>query len=129
MRFRHGVHTIYLYVEAQAPFSDITKELAKILQDRYPDGLTTSLEPPTRTDIPAEPKFVYGVLNKHDDPSQGWRRINVGDDENFTPQKCGLKDNSLVAFMLVSDEDESDDVVFQVEWPAEDDEAMYDDEP
>ncbi|KAJ6785225.1 hypothetical protein PWT90_02959 [Aphanocladium album] len=128
VRFRHGVHTVYLFVESQSPFSDISSELADILRDRYPGGLTTSLEPPTTTDIPAQPKFVYGVLNKHDDPSQGWKRINVGSDENYTPTKCGLKHNSLVAFMLVDDNEDVDDVVFRVEWPTEDEE-LYEQEP
>ncbi|KAJ3497195.1 hypothetical protein NLG97_g2084 [Lecanicillium saksenae] len=128
VRFRHGVHTIYLFVESQAPFSDISNELAEILRDRYPEGLTTSLEPHATTDIPAQPRFVYGLLNKHDDPSQGWKRINVGSDESYTPTKCGLKHNSLVAFMLVEDVEDADDVVFQVEWPAEDEE-LYEQEP
>ncbi|OAA69148.1 hypothetical protein ISF_03523 [Cordyceps fumosorosea ARSEF 2679] len=111
-----------------APFSEISSELADILRDRYPAGLTTSLEPPMETAIPAEPKFVYGVLNKHDDPSHGWKRINTGSDEGFTPTRCGLKNNSLVAFMLVEDGDDLDDVVFRVEWPVEDEE-LYEQEP
>ncbi|XWW94930.1 hypothetical protein V2A60_002880 [Cordyceps javanica] len=127
VRFRHGVHTIYLFIKSQAPFSDISNELADILHDRYPEGLTTALEPPTITEIPAKPKFVYGVLNKHDDPSHGWKRINVGSDEDFTPTKCGLKHNSLVAFMLRDDSDDPDDVVFRVEWPTEDEE-LYEQE-
>ncbi len=127
VRFRHGMHTIYLFVESQAPFSDISSELAGILRDRYPAGLTTSLEPHTTTDIPSQPKFVYGLLNKHDDPSQGWRRLNVGSNEAFTPTKCGLKHNSVVAFMLLDEGEDPDDVVFQVEWPVED-EGMYEQE-
>lgn len=128
VRFRHGVHTIYLFVESQSPFSEISRELSEILRDRYPGGLTTTLDPPKTTDIPAEPRFVYGLLNKHDDPSQGWKRLNVGSDEAFTPTKCGLKNNSLVAFMLVNEGDDLDDVVFEVEWPVEDDE-LYEQEP
>ncbi|EGX94573.1 hypothetical protein CCM_02844 [Cordyceps militaris CM01] len=127
VRFRHGVHTIYLFVDSQAPFSHISSELASILHERYPRGLTTSLEPPTTTVIPAQPKFVYGLLNKHDDPSHGWKRINVGPDEGFAPTKCGLKNNSLVAFMVQDDGDDPDDVVFQVEWPTEDEE-LYEQE-
>ncbi|PMB69465.1 hypothetical protein BM221_004109 [Beauveria bassiana] len=128
VRFRHGVHIIYLFVESQAPFSDISSELAAILRDRYPGGLTTSLKPPTTTEIPAQPKFVYGVLNKHNDPARGWKRLNVGSDEDFTPTKCGLKHNSLVAFMLQDGSDDPDDVVFRVEWPSEDEE-LYEQEP
>ncbi|KAJ4165486.1 hypothetical protein LMH87_007117 [Akanthomyces muscarius] len=127
VRFRHGVHTIYLFVESQAPFSDISTELADLLRDRYPGGLTTSIEPPTTTDIPSQPRFVYGLLNKHDDPSQGWKRLNVGSDEAFTPTKCGLKHNSVIAFMLIDESDDPDDVVFQVEWP-EEDEGVYEQE-
>lgn len=128
MRFRHGVHTIYLFVEAEAPFSSITSELTSILRDRYPAGLTTSLAPPQTTPIPDAPRFAYGALNKLDDPAQGWRRLQVGADEELTPTKCGLKHNSLVAFMLLAEGDDPDDVVFQVEWPTEDEE-LYEQEP
>ena len=122
MRFKHGIHTIYLFVDALAPFSNVTTELRTLLADRYPDGLTTSVAPPKKTTVPADVKIAYGVLNIPNDPTRGWKRLNVGEDEEFTPTKCGVKNNSLVAFTPVGDGD--DEVVFEVEWPQEDEE-MY----
>lgn len=124
VRFKHGIHTIYLFVDAQAPFSDVSKELIGLLRERYPDGLTTTVAPPKTTTIPDEPKLAYGVLNIPNDPTKGWKRIKAGEDESSSPSKCGLKTNSIVAFTFLSDDAVEDDVLFEVEWPREDDE-MY----
>lgn len=119
MRFKHGIHTIYLFVDALASFSNLEAELTEILQERYPDGLTTTIEPPSTTSVVQGSKLIYGVLNNPNDPSRGWKKLNVGGGES-TPTKLGLKNNSLVAFAVVDDAD--DDVEFQVEWPREDEE-------
>ena len=107
--------------------SEVTKELIGLLQERYPAGLSTSLEPPKLTEIPSDPKLAYGILNVANDPSKGWKRIQAGQDEVNSPTKCGLKNNSIVAFTFVLDPDE-DDVIFEVEWPREDDE-LYEQAP
>ena len=123
VRFRHGVHTFYIYVDSQAPFSQVTEELISILRERYPRGLTTAVAPPKTTQVPDQPTLAYGALTVPNDPAQGWKRINVGADGASTPAKCGVKNNSLIAFAFVED-DQDDEVLFEVEWPREDDE-MY----
>lgn len=121
MRFKHGIHTIYLFVDALAPFSAVTAELLDLLRDRYPAGLTTAIDPPKETSIPTDDaKIVYGVLNSPRDPSRGWKKLNVGDDESYTPTKCGIENNSIVAFTFVSDDE--DEVLFEVEWPRDEEE-------
>ncbi|KHN94508.1 uncharacterized protein MAM_07563 [Metarhizium album ARSEF 1941] len=124
LRLKHGIHTIYLFADAQASMSDITKELLELLSERYPNGLTTATAPPKTTPIPPSPKVVYGLLNVPNDPSRGWRRVKTGEDESSTPTTCGLENNSIVSFTFVSDL-EDEDVVFEVEWPKDDDE-LYD---
>ena len=121
VRFKHGVHTIYLFVDALAPFSAITQELLELLRERYPDGLTTSVAPPKQTRVPSNAKLAYGVLTVPNDPSRGWKRLKTGQDEEYNPTKCGLKDNSIVAFALLEDDD--DEALFEVEWPKEEDET------
>lgn len=123
VRFKHGIHTIYLFVDALAPFSAVTSELLELLRDRYPSGLTTSITPPSQTSIPPDARLAYAVLVMPTDPSKGWKRLKVGEDEERTPTKCGLKSNSIVAFSVLSDDDDvDDDVRFKVEWPTEDEE-------
>ncbi|KID70480.1 hypothetical protein MAN_00079, partial [Metarhizium hybridum] len=124
LRLKHGIHTIFMFADAQAPMSEITKELLDLLSERYPEGLTTVVSPLKTMAIPANPKLAYGVLNVPNDPSRGWKRIKTGEDESSTPTACGLKNNSIVAFRFVSDL-EDEDVLFEVEWPKDDDE-MYD---
>ncbi|KJK78168.1 hypothetical protein H634G_06340 [Metarhizium anisopliae BRIP 53293] len=124
LRLKHGIHTIFMFADAQAPMSEITKELLELLSERYPEGLTTVVSPLKTMTIPANPKLAYGVLNVPNDPSRGWKRIKTGEDESSTPTACGLKNNSIVAFRFVSDL-EDEDVLFEVEWPKDDDE-MYD---
>lgn len=124
MRFRHGVHTFYIYVDPQAPFSQVSDELVSVLRNRYPAGLTSSVAPPKTTPIPELPKLVYGALTVPNDPAQGWRRINTGADGQSTPAKCNVKNNSLIAFTFVDEDAADDEVVFEVEWPRDDDE-MY----
>ncbi|CAM1504872.1 Fc.00g024630.m01.CDS01 [Cosmosporella sp. VM-42] len=119
VRFKHGIHTIYLFVDALAPFSAITTELLEILQERYPNGLTTSIAPPKTTAVSTDATIMYGVLSVPNDISRGWKKLKIGNGES-TPTKLGLKNNSLVAFAFVDDED--DEVDFEVEWPKEDEE-------
>lgn len=124
LRLKHGIHTIFMFADAQAPMSEITKELLELLSERYPEGLTTVVSPLKTMAIPANPKLAYGVLNVPNDPSRGWKTIKTGEDESSTPTACGLKNNSIVAFRFVSGL-EDEDVLFEVEWPKDDDE-MYD---
>ena len=126
MRFKHGIHTIYLFIDALAPMSETTSELLKLLRERYPDGLTASIDPPKTTVISAGADLAYGLLNVHNDPTKGWKRIKIGERSEFTPTKAGLKDNSIVAIAFLDAAKEGEEeVVFEVEWPREDEE-MYD---
>lgn len=122
MRFKHGVHTIYLFVDSLAPFSETTKELLELLRERYEGGLTTSISPAKVTPIPSEAKLVYGVLNVATDPSRGWKKLKTGENDVNTPTKCGLKNNSILAFAILDEDSSEDDILFEVEWPLEDDE-------
>ncbi|PTB67762.1 hypothetical protein BBK36DRAFT_1168137 [Trichoderma citrinoviride] len=131
VRFKYGIHTIFLFIDSLAPFSSVTQELLAVIRERYPDGLTKSTSAPDeKTPVPADANITYGVLRAPADPSKGWKPLNVGQDASNTPTKCGLKDNSIVAFAFpLANEDEIEaleggDVVFEVEWPQED-EALY----
>ncbi|KAF4963438.1 hypothetical protein FSARC_8535 [Fusarium sarcochroum] len=124
VRFKHGIHTIYLFIDALAPFSNVTAELLSVLSERYPRGLTTSLAPPKTTVVDADSTLAFGALKIPNDPSGGWVRLKTKNGES-TPTKLGLKNNSLVAFAVVDDED--DDPEFEVEWPREDEE-LYEQE-
>ncbi|KEY64622.1 hypothetical protein S7711_02826 [Stachybotrys chartarum IBT 7711] len=121
VRFKYGIHTIYLFVDTLQPFSDITAELLELLRERYPTGLNASVDSPEKTPIPDDAKLAYGVLNVPTDPTRGWKKLNVGEDEVFTPTKAGLKHNSIVAFNFVEDEEE--EVLFEVEWPRDEEDS------
>ncbi|KAK5987032.1 hypothetical protein PT974_11148 [Cladobotryum mycophilum] len=123
VRFKHGIHTIFIFIDSLAPFSSVTEELLELVRERYPDGLTKSASSPETTPIPESANVVYGVLAVQNDASKGWKKLKVGERGENTPTRCGLKNNSIVAFTFVEDEDE-DDVEFEVEWPQEDEE-MY----
>lgn len=132
IRFKHGIHTIYLFVDALAPFSSASHELLELLRERYPSGLTTSVAPPKRTLIEADSRLAYGVLNNPTDPSKGWKRLQTGKNDENTPTKCGLKNNSILSFAVLKGDqpgegDEDDEVVFEVEWPRE--EELYETGP
>ncbi|KZZ90275.1 hypothetical protein AAL_07376 [Moelleriella libera RCEF 2490] len=124
VRFKHGVHTVYLFVDASAPMSEVSKQLVEVLKERYPTGLTSSVDPPRSTSIPSTPILAYGLLNVPNDPTKGWRAVKVGDEDAETPSKCGFRNNSIVAFTFVADHGD-EDVLFEVEWPKDDDE-FYD---
>jgi hypothetical protein len=124
VRFKFGIHTIYVFVDPIGPVSDVDKELLSLLRERYPAGLTRSLDDPKTTPIPAasdSPKLAYGVLKIPNDPTRGWTQLKINDrDQNAG--KCGLKHNGIVAFAFQSEDE--DNAEFEVEWPR-DDEELY----
>ncbi|KAL7949748.1 hypothetical protein V8C42DRAFT_341681 [Trichoderma barbatum] len=134
VRFKYGIHTIFLFVDGLAPFSSITQELLEILRERYPDGLTkSSSSPDEKTPVPDAANVIYGVLRVPTDPFKGWKLLKLGGDAANTPSKCGVKDNSIVAFAFGIDDDddmdaEEEGAVFEVEWPQEDEE-LYEQGP
>ncbi|CEI68208.1 hypothetical protein FVEN_g11838 [Fusarium venenatum] len=119
VRFKHGIHTIYLFIDALAPFSNVTAELTSVISERYPQGLTTSISPPKNTHVDENSIIVYGALKIPNDLSSGWVKLKTGDGES-TPTKLGLKNNSLLVFAVAKHE--KDDPEFEVEWPQEDEE-------
>lgn len=122
VRFKYGIHTIYLFVDTQAPFSDVTTELLELVQERYPSGLTPSVEAielGEKREIPADATLAFGMLKNPNDPTKGWKKLNIGDGTS-TPTKLGIKNNNLLAFAVVDDED--DEHVFEVDWPREEEE-------
>lgn len=125
VRFKHGIHTIYLFVDATGSVAAVSKELRSLLRERYPDGLTTSIEPPKMTSIPEEDEgshVAFAVLNVPNDPTRGWKRLKYDDEETTTPEKAGMKQNGIVAFAFLQDPD--DEAVFEVEWPKDEDDAF-----
>jgi hypothetical protein len=125
VRFKHGIHTIYLFVDSLGTMSSVTDELLSLLKDRYPNGLTTSTAPPKTTAVPANTRIAYGALSMPNDPSKGWKGLKIGEKGIFTPIKAGLKNNGIIAFAFADEEAAEDgDADFEVEWPRE--EEIYD---
>ena len=124
VRFKHGIHTIYLFIDAMGSVADVSKELLSLLRERYPNGLTASLDPPETTPIPPEgqePTLAFGVLNIPNDPTRGWKRLKYEDEKKIAAEKAGMKQNGIVAFTFLDDPD--DEAVFKVEWPRDEDET------
>ncbi|KAL1866243.1 hypothetical protein VTK73DRAFT_4858 [Phialemonium thermophilum] len=126
IRFKHGIHTIFLFVDPLSPFSQITADLLEVLRERYPDGLTASVAPPKTTPVPSEKdkkvRVAYAVMRNPNDPMQGLRPLDVSDGD--TPVDKGIKDNSVLAFALLGpDADEDKDVQFDVVWSQLEEEA------
>ncbi|KAI0474156.1 hypothetical protein GGR56DRAFT_676585 [Xylariaceae sp. FL0804] len=129
IRFKHGIHTICLFVDPNKSFSHVQEELLETLRERYPQGLTTAVFPRKKTTkLPSSAsQLSFAVPKSAVDTSQGWvpLKISKGD----SPASQGLKDNMMVAFAItpddaVKEEDEDEDqVVFEVDFPKYD----YDD--
>ncbi|KAJ4286630.1 hypothetical protein N0V88_007919 [Collariella sp. IMI 366227] len=94
-------------------FSRLTSELLAILRDRYPAGLTTSIDQPEGTAVPSS----------DDDVKLAYANIKVRPDD--TVGSKGLKDNCSLAFAVLEPDADEGSVKFQVELPAvEEDEEM-----
>lgn len=126
IRFKHGIHTIFLLVDPLKPFSNITDELMNVLRSRYPNGLTACAMPFQNTEIPEtmnDSHVCYGTMVDVNDNIKGWRNLKIRDRD--TPASKGLKDGSVLAFAFASDEEDPE---FVVEWPKLDDEEDDDDD-
>ncbi|KXJ96188.1 hypothetical protein Micbo1qcDRAFT_158407 [Microdochium bolleyi] len=130
LRFKHGTHTIFLFVDPQAPFSAAAEELLQILRSRYADGLTTSTAPPRTTPLPSDASRIeFAVAKVPTDPGQGWKPLKVRGDSQETPVMKGIKDNTVLAFAIrPEDADEDEDVDFEVEYPIYADEEYAEEE-
>lgn len=119
LRLKYGKHTIFLFVDPLAPFSDITTELVQVLRERYPDGLSASRASPSATPLPADGEefhVAYAILKTPSDPSQGWKNLNITGTEK--PIDLKIKQNTVLAFAF-QDELEAT-APFNVEWPSYD---------
>ncbi|KAI0466691.1 hypothetical protein F4859DRAFT_497021 [Xylaria cf. heliscus] len=124
IRFKHGKHTIFLFVDPMATFSHIQEELLDILQERYPKGITTP-DSSEKTDLPSSASQIkFAVLKDKTDPTQGWKPLTFDLDD--APVDKGFQDNMEVAFAIAPDDaDDADEVTFEVEFPSYD-EGMED---
>lgn len=114
IRFRLGVHTIFLFVDSLKPFSDVTPTLFDILRERYPDGMTVGHE---LLPVPTAPSagIAYATALKVPGeafPDWKWLEPRL---LSSTPQALGVKNNDIIAFAFVDDEDEVPE--FRVNWP------------
>ncbi|KAI3324664.1 hypothetical protein HD806DRAFT_534130 [Xylariaceae sp. AK1471] len=123
IRFKHGNQTIFLFIDPMKPFSCVQDELLEILNERYPDGITTSVIPPKKTKLPTDASQIKFALPKNTtDPTQGWKPLEVEADD--TPVGKGLEDDMIVAFAIATDfAEDLDDVKFEVELPSYEDET------
>jgi hypothetical protein len=130
IRLKHGIHTIFLFVDSLAPFSEVTNSLLDILRERYPAGLTTTIDPPKSTQVPTsedEVQIAYASLVNQHDVSKGWKELRIKEDD--TPGTLGIKDGSILAFTFRPADDADEEAVFLVEWPKLDDDYEEAEEP
>ncbi|KAH7034630.1 uncharacterized protein B0I36DRAFT_316663 [Microdochium trichocladiopsis] len=132
LRFKHGTHTIFLFVDPQEPFSTAAAELLEILRSRYPDGLTTSTTPPPgkQTPLPQDASRIeFAVAKSPADPSQGWKPLGVSGGSSDTPVSRGVKDGMVLAFAIRPEGvDEDEALEFEVEYPSYEDEEYAEEE-
>jgi hypothetical protein len=124
IRFKHGNQTVFLFVDPLKPFSHVQEELLDILNERYSDGITTSVIPLKKTKLPKDASQIkFAVPKNNADILQGWKPLAIESDD--TPVSKGLKDNTMVAFAFATDgEDSAEDVNFEVEFPSYEEEDM-----
>lgn len=128
LRLKYGSHTFFLLVDPLAPFSDITDELLFAVRDRTDQGLkaTTSDLPRAPPQAGEEVQVAYGVMNDPNDSSRGFKDLLIKGDE--TPVSKGLKNNTVVAFVIRSAEDAGETPEFTVQWPRVDEDEDEDEE-
>ncbi|KAI1290972.1 hypothetical protein F5Y03DRAFT_377776 [Xylaria venustula] len=120
IRFKHGKHTIFLFVDSMSTFSQVQEELLDILKERYPNGITSST---SLVELPSEASQIkFGVLKHKADPTQGWIPLDFEVDDH--PVDKGIGENMVVAFAFATDD--ADDVQFEVEFPSYDEEDEED---
>jgi hypothetical protein len=117
LRFRFGMHAIFLFVDTLKPFSAVTPELLELLRERYPDGLKASINPPKTVAVPLESdaEIAYATMVQVSNESIAeWKRLEPRFMKQ-TPEALGMKNNDILAFAFVDDQD--DEVDFEVEFP------------
>ena len=121
VRFKHGLHTVFLFVDPLQPVSEMTAELLDVLRERYPEGELNSTQGPTsipKADDDSGTTIVYGKLKNPGDTTEGWQRLALKDGD--TPSRKGITDGMVLAFAVVPEGREGEDVEFVVDWPSVD---------
>lgn len=128
LRLKYGIHTLFLLIEPLAPFSTITTELLFALRDRTEQGLKASAVDAPQSPPPADKDFsvAYGVMKDPNDPSKGWKDLQIQGDE--TPVSKGLKNNTVVAFVIRGADDAHETPEFIVQWPRLDEDEDEDED-
>ncbi|KAI1128736.1 hypothetical protein F5Y10DRAFT_239791 [Nemania abortiva] len=123
IRFKHGNQTIFIFIDSMTTFSQVQEELLDILKERYPNGITTSVIPSEKTELPnSASQIKFAVLKNKADTTQGWKPVDFESDD--APVDKGFEDNMMVAFAIVADDaDDADDVTFKVEFPSYEEEV------
>ncbi|KAH8681827.1 hypothetical protein BX600DRAFT_505470 [Xylariales sp. PMI_506] len=121
IRFKYGIHSIFLFVSPTSTFSAISAELLDVLRDRYPDGLQPDKESPP-IPLPDEASLIdFAVPKAPTDPTQGWKPLRAGPDDTAVAK--GLKDNQIVAFAFRGEDvDALAEADFEVVFPTYDEE-------
>ncbi|KAI0127111.1 hypothetical protein BJ170DRAFT_684679 [Xylariales sp. AK1849] len=121
IRFKYGVHTIFLFVDPNSTFADISSELLGILNDRYPEGLKSDRDSPDAALPEDASRIEFAALKSANDTSQGWRPLNTKPKDTAIAK--ALKDNQIVAFAFRDEaKEEFGEVVFEVAFPTYDEE-------
>ncbi|SPO02578.1 uncharacterized protein DNG_05251 [Cephalotrichum gorgonifer] len=127
LRFKHGLHTIFLFVDPLQPVSAMTTLLSDVIRERYPDGeLATSQGPTPIPSADLEEKLVYAKLTNPADPAEGWQRLDLKPSD--TPGRKGITDGSVLAFAIAEAGRNAEDVEFVVDWPVMDEDEFGEDE-
>lgn len=117
LRFKHGLHTIFLFVDPLQPVSAMTAQLLDVLRERYPEGELQSTQGPTAIPGPDddETRIVYAKLRNAADPAEGWQRLELKGAD--TPSRKGITDGMVLGFAVVREGDD-EDAEFAVDWPS-----------
>ncbi|EFX01065.1 hypothetical protein CMQ_6007 [Grosmannia clavigera kw1407] len=123
LRFKYGIHTVFLSVDPLTPFSTISEDLLDVLRECYPDGLTVSVLASDRTQVPVkgeEYRVFYALPKNPKDLSYGWKPLNINGSQ--TPASLKLKDNAALAFQIQTSEMMEEEPFFEVAIPTQDEE-------
>ncbi|KAI4595334.1 hypothetical protein KJ359_007008 [Pestalotiopsis sp. 9143b] len=121
IRFKYGIHTIFLFVDPNSTFADVASELLQVTQERFPNGMNADKDTPPAAVPEDSSRVEFAVLAVPSDPSQGWTPLRAAADDKLLSK--GLKDNQIVAFAFRDEDDEDiDEDAFQVAFPTYDEE-------
>ncbi|KAI1259195.1 hypothetical protein F5Y18DRAFT_410659 [Xylariaceae sp. FL1019] len=116
LRFKHGIQTIFMFVDAMKPFTEVQEELLEVLKERFPRGIISTSLPKRTTELPSHASQIKFATPKSAlDPKQGWKPLQF--DEEDTPASKNLKDNAILAFAITAEGDDDAEPEWEVEFP------------